>query len=200
MGPAARSQGFKGSPPNWRRTSDEGDWAVVNVQLSQFGSTADSRCVINLGFAPEPWLRWWREQTGRNMPKTVSAASGLYRERLHPSGTPTGIDGWWNVPDSDAAAQAAAADMVSQMDRSGWPVLLELFDRDTLLERVRARDFGMNRSTVYWARAAALLLMDGGPSESLEEELANAVNGLPAEQREDALRFDAWVREQSLRT
>jgi hypothetical protein len=56
VAPAARTHGFKGSAPNWRRASAAGDWAVVNVQSSQYSSSGAVRCVINLAVAPAPWL------------------------------------------------------------------------------------------------------------------------------------------------
>ena len=65
---------------------------------------------MNLAFAPEPWLRWTREHLGAGMPKSVTESMGLYRERLHPEGTPEGIDGWWKVSD-EASALVAVADM-----------------------------------------------------------------------------------------
>lgn len=86
LGPAARRQGYKGSPPNWRKSSTAGDWAVVNVQSSSFSSAEHLQCVLNLAFAPEPWLRWQAEYLGAGMPKSVSESLGLYRERLHRRG------------------------------------------------------------------------------------------------------------------
>ncbi len=81
---------------------------------------------MNLGFAPEPWLRWQAETLGSGMPKQVSESLGLYRERLHPEGTPRGSDGWWELFDEDSA-HAAVADMCVQLDRSGWPALDQMF-------------------------------------------------------------------------
>ena len=58
VGPVARAHGFKGSAPNWRRSTDLGDWAIVNVQSSRYSTREYLRCVINLSVAPEPWLAW----------------------------------------------------------------------------------------------------------------------------------------------
>ena len=80
------------------------------------------RCVVNLAFALEPWLRWETEDLGVGMPKSVSESLGLYRERLHPEGTPEGTDGWWDVSD-DESARLAVADMNTQLERAGWPIL-----------------------------------------------------------------------------
>lgn len=111
LGPAVRRHGYKGSPPNWRKSSTAGDWAVVNVQASSLGTAEHLRCVVNLAFAPEPWLRWQAECLGAGMPRSVSESLGLYRERLHPERTPRGTDGWWDVTD-DESAGLAVADMV----------------------------------------------------------------------------------------
>lgn len=118
LAPAARMNGYKGSAPTWRKSSATGDWAVVNVQSSSWSTAGSLRCVVNLAFAPEPWLRWERESLGSGMPKTVTESLGLYRERLHPGGTPSGTDGWWEVSD-DRSARLAVADMVVQLERSG---------------------------------------------------------------------------------
>ena len=118
LGPAARRHGYKGSTPNWRKSSRAGDWAVVNVQPSSFSSAEDLRCVVNLAFAPEPWLRWQAESLGPGMPKSVSESLGLFRERLHPERTPAGSDGWWNVAAHDESAHAVVADMNAQLDRA----------------------------------------------------------------------------------
>jgi hypothetical protein len=197
LGPAARGHGYKGSHPTWRKSSSTGDWAVVNVQSSSFSSADHLRCVVNLAFAPEPWLRWQAESLGAGMPKSVSESLGLYRERLHPEGTPEGSDGWWDVSAHEESAHAAVADMKAQLDRAGWPVLDLMFSRDAMLARLREGDLGMlqrSYQAVYFARAEAVLLMDDGPSDALEAQLAFALTNVTPQQRENAERFDAWVR------
>jgi uncharacterized protein DUF4304 len=172
------------------------DWAVVNVQSSSISSAKHLRCVVNLAFAPEPWLRWQAENLGASMPKAVSESLGLYRERLHPDGTPDGTDRWWDVSD-DESARVAVADMTVQLDRAGWPVLASMFSRDAVMARLRDGDLGvMKRSIfgVFFARAEALLLMDAGPSEALESQLDYALSNVIPRQRDHAERFDAWVR------
>lgn len=199
LGPAARRHGYKGSPPNWRKSSTSGDWAVVNVQSSSFSSAEHLRCVVNLAFAPEPWLRWQAERLGTAMPKSVSESLGLYRERLHPDGTPEGIDGWWDVTD-DESARVAVEDMVAQLDRAGWPVLESMFFREAMMSRLHDGDLGMMKRSnfgVFFARAEALLLMDAGPSDALEAQLDYALANVMPEQRDHAERFDAWVRSQA---
>lgn len=196
LGPAARGNGFKGSPPNWRKSSALGDWAVVNVQSSSFSSAEHLRCVVNLAFAPEPWLRWEAENLGPGMPKTISESLGLYRERLHPEGTPAGTDGWWDVFD-DESARVAVADINAQLDRAGWPVLERMFSRDAMMTRLRDGDLGMLKRSkfgVLFARAEALMLMDAGPSEALESQLDYALISVMPPQSEHAEWFDAWVR------
>jgi hypothetical protein len=199
LGPVARAHGYKGSSPNWRKSSAAGDWAVVNVQTSSFSSAEHLRCVVNLAFAPEPWLRWQAESLGAAMPKSVSESRGLYRERLHPEGTPEGTDGWWDVFD-EQSARLAVADMITQLDLAGWQVLERMFSRDAMLARLRDGDLGMMRRSnfgVFFARAEALLLMDDGPSDVLESQLDYALSNAMPTQLENAERFDVWVRGQA---
>ena len=202
LGPAARSHGFKGSAPTWRKASDAGDWAVVNVQSSSWSTSESLSCVVNLAFAPEPWLRWMRRDLGSGAPKSVPESLGLYRERLHPEGTPAGSDGWWDVSD-DESAHVAVADMNVQLDSAGWPVLEEMFAREAMMIRLREGDLGMMKRSnfgVFFARAEALLLMDDGPSEALESALRYALDNCIPRQRENAERFDQWVRAEAART
>lgn len=202
VGPAARSHGYRGSAPTWRKSSNANDWAVVNVQSSSWSTSETLRCVINLAFAPEPWLRWEREKLGAGMPKSVTESLGLYRERLHPEGTPEGTDGWWEVS-NDETARLAVADMNVQLERAGWPVLEAMFSRESMLTRLRAGDLGMMKRFnfgVFFARAEALMLMDDGPSEALESSLSYALDHVMPNQRDNAERFDAWVRQQATTT
>jgi hypothetical protein len=50
---------------------------------------------------------------------------------------------------------------------------------------------------VFFARAEAVLLMDRGPNAELVERLQFALDNCIPSQRENALEFDAWVREQA---
>ena len=196
LGPAARRHGFKGSAPNWRKSSAAGDWAVVNVQSSSFSSADHLQCVVNLAFAPEPWLRWKAEYLGAGMPRSVSESLGLYRERLHPEGTPGGTDGWWDVTDAKSA-RLAVEDMIAQLEQHGWPVLERMFSREEMLARLQDGDLGMMQRSnfgVFFARAEALLLMDVGPSDALYSRLDYALANAMPTQRDHAERFDRWVR------
>ena len=74
--------------------------------------------MVNLGFAPEPWLRWTIQRLGTAIPKTLPESLWLYRERLHPTGTAEGTDGWWGVTD-EASASAAVEDMIVKLERGG---------------------------------------------------------------------------------
>ena len=202
LGPAARGHGYRGSAPTWRKSATPGDWAIVTVQSSSWSTAESLRCVVNLAFAPEPWLRWEKENLGARMPKSVSESLGLYRERLHPEETPAGTDGWWDVSDDDSASRAVA-DMNTQLERGGWPVLDAMFSREAMLGRLHDGDLGMMRRSnfgVHFARAEALLLMDGGPSEALESHLNYALDNVMPTQREHAERFDAWVRTEAAKS
>ena len=130
------------------------------------------------------------------MPKSVPESLGLYRERLHPVGTPEGTDGWWDISD-DESARLAVADMIAQLGRAGWPVLERMFSREAMMARVQDGDLGMMKLSnfgAFFARAKALLLMDAGPSEDLDLQLNYALDNVMATQRDNAERFDTWVR------
>ena len=171
-------------------------------QSSSFSSAEHLRCAVNVAFAPEPWLRWQVQSLGERMPKSLSESLGLYRERLHPDGIPTGTDGWWEVSD-DESARAAVEDMTVQLDRVGWPVPERMFSRDAMMTRLREGDLGiMKRSNfgVLFARAEALLLMDHGASDELESRLDYALTNVTPTQRQSAERFDVWVRAEAAKT
>lgn len=158
LGPNARSHGFRGTAPTWRKSNPSGDWAVVNVQSSSFSTSASLRCVVNLAVASQPWLRWQRVQLGKGMPKSVTEYLGLYRERLHPTGTPEGTDGWWDVSDPESAV-AAVTDMVVQLEAAGWPVLGRMLTAGGMLDQIRRGDLGRIKRAnfgVFFAR--------GGPA------------------------------------
>lgn len=200
LGPAARAAGFKGSAPTWRSANSDGDWAVVNVQSSSWSTAESLRCVINLAVAPAPWLDWLREWRG-SLPKSINESLGLYRDRLHPAGTPAGADGWWQVS-SDSDARAAATDMVAQLAGHGWPTLTRLLNRQALLDSIRWGDLGHMKGEheVFFARAEAVLIADHGPSARLEELLDRATtNAIPAQQA-NAAKFAAWVRARAARS
>jgi hypothetical protein len=199
LGPAARSHGFKGTSPTWRRSTPSGDWAIVNLQSARSSSASSVRCVLNTSVAPEPWLRWTRVQMGAAMPKAIPESMGLYKQRLLPSNTPDGNEGWWQV-DSLRRVPQVVDDMQAQLERQGWPVLCRLLERDEMLDRVRQGDLGFWRKENvpgYFATAEALLLMDAGPSRALDEQLALVRATSTAAQVESADRFVRWVRQQA---
>ncbi|WP_286930663.1 MULTISPECIES: DUF4304 domain-containing protein [Aeromicrobium] len=201
LGPAARAHGYKGTAPTWRKSSAVGDWAVVNVQSSSFSNAEHLRCIVNLAFAPEPWLRWEAELLGQAMGRSVTESLGMYRQRLHPEGTPEGTEGWWDVTDPQSASRAVN-DMLVQLDRAGWSELDRMFSREVLLARVRDGDLGWLTRTpgdVLFARAEALLLMDAGPSDALATQLDCALSNVTPLGRPTAERFDKWVRDEAAR-
>jgi hypothetical protein len=62
---------------------------------------------------------------------------------------------------------------------------------------VQDGDLGMMKRSnfgTFFARAEALLLMDAGPSDALESQLSYALGNVMATQRDNARRFDTWVR------
>jgi len=201
FGQDARRHGYRGSVPTWRKANAAGDWLIVNVQSSSFSTSESLRCVINISAAPEPWLRWQRHRLGTKMPKSVTESLGLFRDRVHPTGTPARVDGWWEVTDESSAGDAAT-DMSVRMEEVGWAPLDAMLTRAGMLEKIRAGDLGLMKREdfdAFFACAEALLLMDAGPSEALELCLARALEGVVPTQRESAEEFDAWVRSESRR-
>jgi hypothetical protein len=109
------------------------------------------------------------------------------------------MDGWWDVTDPESAV-AAATDMVVQLEAAGWPILDGMLTEGGMLDQIRRGSLGhMKRANlgVLFARAEALLLMNKGPSENLDVSLRYALENCTATQRENAVRFDEWVRTQS---
>ncbi len=201
VGPAARAHGFQGTAPSWRRCSELGDWAVVNVQSSQYSRADALHCVLNVSVAPEPWLSWLAARDGRS-PKQVGETYGLYRERLHPTGTPEPIDGWWEIHHDDEAP-GVATDMLRQLDAHGWPILERLLDRRAMLDQVRSGQLGLlerQAGDAWFAQVEALLLSDLGPSAEVDDHLAYALEHVSASHREHAVLFDGWIRERAAST
>lgn len=136
---------------------------------------------------------------GRGNAKSVTESLGLYRQRLHPTGTPEGTDGWWEIGSVESAV-GAATDMVDQLELAGWPILDRMLLPGGMLDQIRHGDLGqMKRSNfgVFFARAEALLLMGQGPSKALEASLHNALEHCMPGQEEHARMFEEWVREQA---
>jgi hypothetical protein len=77
-----------------------------------------------------------------------------------------------------------------------------MFSRETMMAQLQNGNLGMMRRSsfgVLFARAEALMLMDGGPSEALESRLSYALENVTPTQRENAERFEAWVHAQSVK-
>jgi hypothetical protein len=201
VGPAARAAEFKGSGSTWRSANSQGDWAVVNVQSSSRSTAESLRCVINPAVAPAPRLDWLRESLG-SLPKSVSESLGLWRDRLHPAGTPARADRWWQIS-SDRDARAAAADMVAQLADHGWPALTRLLNRQALRNSIRSGDLGFWKAghfVVPFARAGAVLIAEDGPSARLDELPDRATTNATPAQQADAAKFAAWVRARAARS
>lgn len=168
---------------------------MVNVQSSSFSTAEDVRCVINLSIAPSPWLDWLNTSSG-SLPKSITESLGLYRDRLHPGGSPAGRDIWWQVHEN-ADAQDAAHDMVVQLEAHGLPKLVNLLHRENLLAAVRARDLGFFKGPnleVLVKRAEAVLIADRGLTPELEELLDYGITHSMPGQKQNAEMFAGWVR------
>lgn len=196
VAPAVRSAGFKGSGKTWRRVNEHGDWAIVNVQSSSWSTSEELRCVINIFVAPEPWIAWTSHLWDQEMPKVPGEASGLYRDRIHPTGSPPNTDTWWTVRD-EVDAEAAARDMVVRLTADALPLLMDLLERPKLLESVRKMDLGMVHGTswaLYFMQAEAILRSGEGTSSQLEGILKYIDEHSEEKRRADAERLIAWVQ------
>jgi hypothetical protein len=197
LAPVLRSNGFKGSGRNFRRTNDHGDWAVVNVQSSSFGTSAEASCAVNLALAPRPWIEWLSHLNGHPPPMTVGEQHGLYRDRLRPPGVRS--DYWWRV-DSEATARTAAEEMVELLQSTGLPTLTRLLDREHLLTAVRTcelGDFNGDRWATFCKRAEALLIAEDGPSQQLTDLLDYVLAHTEPRLAANAERLAEWVRAQA---
>jgi Domain of unknown function (DUF4304) len=163
------------------------------VQSSMFSTAGEVRCVINLAVAPRPWLDWLHASS-EPLQKSISDSLGLYRDRLHPSGSTPRRDIWWEVHGADA--QEVAHDMVVQL-ADGLPRLLNLSHRENLLAAIRERDLGHFKGPnpeVFFKRAEAVLIADRGLSPELEELLDYVTAHSAASQMHSAEKFAAWAR------
>ena len=77
-----------------------------------------------------------------------------------------------------------------------------LLNRSEMLAQVRAGSLDFMKREhfeVFFAMAEALLLMDDGPSQALEDQLALAREHVTPIQKDNAEHFETWVRAQSNR-
>ena len=198
VAPVLRSHGYKGSAPTWRRTSERGDVAVVNVQSSSFSSAAEVLCVINTAVAPRPWLDWSEVKFGRPV-KSVKESDGLWRDRVHAtdSRVTRGGEPWWGVTDT-RSARMTADDMVEQLEATALPTLERLLRREEFVRTVREGDLGFAKSSslpTFFDWALLTLLADEPPSEEFKALLAKVATS-PEERTADAARrLTAWARD-----
>lgn len=191
IGPSARAAGFKGSVPNWRKEGRPGDWAIANIQLSQWGDRDSTSCYINLSVAPAAWLEFQSRTTA--IPKAVTESYGLYRRRL---GTR------WEVP-SEASAASVVADMTACLEEDGWPYLTKLLDRKAFLHHLRTDGLGdIKRAhgyAAFLAKVEAVLLSDDGPSRALDEQLAIMLADVDLDLLPRWQADAAWIQERAER-
>ena len=196
VGPAVRDAGFNGSGKTWRRVNGHGDWAIVNVQSSAWSTSEELRCVINISLVPQPWIAWTSHLLDQEVPKTPGEASGLYRDRIHPTGSPANTDTWWTAR-NEADAGAVARDMVLRLTTDALPLLANLLERPKLLESLRNKDLGMVRGAgwdLHFMRAEAVLRAEEGMSPTLEELLDDIDRHSGEKLRTNAERLISWVR------
>jgi hypothetical protein len=183
--PLLRAEGFAGSGAStWRRRSERGDWAIVNLQRSrQAGRSLPTGqdgvwFTINLAVVSNPWWEWVtayyedhyveRERRRSTLP---DAAAGYWRTRLNaPAHLSVGYPNWWTVHDGESA-HACGRDVTARLTGTGIPEVLRHLPRDAQLTAARTGRFD---GTGNWGERAALavLLADDGPSPELDRLLA----------------------------
>jgi hypothetical protein len=199
FGPAARSRGYRGSTPTWQKTTERGDVAIVNVQSSTYSTSAHVRCIVNMAVVPEPAQRWLASRP-YSQPRHVHYSEGIFQDRLRPKGTDEGVEVWWDVYDA-ATAGVAVADMLSQLHAHAWDRLDTLLSQEALLSAAIAGDLGFlkrgNGNEFSFAKAQALLLMDGGPSDALNSALDSLHRSATPHSRAFGESFAKWVHIQA---
>lgn len=196
VGPVVREAGYKRSGNTWRRVNERGDWAIMNVQSSSWSTSEELRCIINISVAPQPWLVWTSHLSGQEMPTAPKEASGLYRNRIHPTGSPAHEDTWWTIR-NESDAEAAATDMVEKITVEALPILANLLDRSNLVESLRKKDLGMIHGAdwdLYFMQAEAILRADEGVSSQLESILKNIDQQAGAKLQSNVESLVTWVR------
>ncbi|ONI81962.1 hypothetical protein ALI22I_37925 [Saccharothrix sp. ALI-22-I] len=169
--PVLKAGGFRGSTTTWRRESERGDWAIVNLQRSRLAGRDGVWFTINLAVVARPWWEWINEYY-RQRPALPSAASGYWRTRLDaPDDLSAGYRDWWAVHDTDSA-HACGRDAAEQLARIGIPQVLSRLPRGAQLASARAGRFqGVPR---LWDQRVplAILLADDGPNPELDRLVA----------------------------
>ncbi|GIG21387.1 hypothetical protein Cch01nite_21110 [Cellulomonas chitinilytica] len=207
VGPTAGAHGFEVTRPRfgsidrrWVRRNAVGDVAVVEVAATAGPSEGDLRAFeLWIAVTPEPALARLRQGQSESVVQALqhSASLGMYTAVLPPpGGEPTpGSGSWWKVPEADVAPEVAAG-IAAELERTGWPTLTRLLDREALLAQVRSGDLG-NRTTAsprVLAGAEAMLLADRGPSPRLDELIAMLDEGVDGRGRPYAGVATAFLR------
>ncbi|WP_158852401.1 DUF4304 domain-containing protein [Saccharothrix deserti] len=170
--PLLKAEGFRGSSTTWRRESERGDWAIVNLQRSRQAGRDGIWFTVNLAVVSRPWWEWINEYHGQR-PLLPREASGYWRTRLDaPDALSAGYRFWWAVHDT-ASARACGQDAARQLARTGIPDLLGRLPRSAQFASARAGRFqGVPRR---WDQRVplAILLADDGPSPELDRLAAD---------------------------
>ncbi|KQO64537.1 DUF4304 domain-containing protein [Curtobacterium sp. Leaf261] len=142
LGPAVRAHGYRGTAPTWRKESELGDVAVINMQMSAYGSAWDSSCVVNLSVEVVPWAEMTAARMGIGTRQLLHSPGGLWHRRLTPSeASDDGPEQWWSVTD-EASARFVVEDVVAQLEDRWFGVLDDLLAPGGMLRQVRSGDLG----------------------------------------------------------
>lgn len=189
VGPALRLEGFTGSGNTWRSRNNDGDWGIVNVQKSAWGSADEVSAYINLAILPRPvweFKTWAGQLPAASRP---SAHHGFWQRRLDPPGTSANSS--WDF--SGSRDQPGFGKRLTDALRSdGVPGLKLLLHRPTFLSRLEAHGQQFDGGHAQWPRDMTRLvfLVDDGPSM----ELTAALNSVETTLAEDSEGSFAYLR------
>lgn len=173
VGPLLRSFDFKGSVPNWRLSSPNGDSAIVNLQRSAWNGPEAVAFYVNVAIVPVPWAEWL-DHASSTPAATVHprASAGVWQRRVV-SSAPGGLKERWEISDA-ASADRCAAELLPALT-GVVPELQRLLDRTVLAATLIAGDIGLAQGPTDWARVALTLADQRGPE--LDQVLAQLDNG-----------------------
>jgi Domain of unknown function (DUF4304) len=177
--PVLKSEGYKGSVPNWARVSERGDTAIVQIQKSQMSTGNEVLFTVEYGVVSGPKMAHVRG-TWSSFPAKPSLGLADWRARLHAKVCVRlrGMEPCWSVSD-ESTAHASAEDVAEQLRATALLKLAELLDRRNLIDLLRA-----NGRTA----SLALVLADDGPGEDLDRALDALDQEAKSAMREDRAR------------
>ncbi|RKR73394.1 DUF4304 domain-containing protein [Frondihabitans australicus] len=197
VGPGLRELGFAGSGNTWRLRGDAGDWAVVNFQKSQWGSSQAVRFYINMLFVLEPMREFLVDYEQRRPSRIPGRFDHVWEKRLDRLPRKgLSMRQIWDFADG-ADAEGVAAEVVSTVEVAAMPTFRRLLDRKSFVaELANAENGGMlggwlSRTSPEGTRA--LILSEAGPGNEVGALLQSLEAGLRVE---DGVEEGTWDHRQ----